>query len=320
MKILSPLSSEREIERLIKAGVDEIYCGVIDEELNSKYKIPNINRRPYSTANMRSFNQLKEVIEKSHDAGIPIYITMNETVYTDKQYDFMEANLEKFCEYKADAVIVADAGMLQLIKDKGYDINVHMSTCASAYNYETVNFYKDMGASRIILPRHMTVNEINELKAKNPELEYEILILNTNCQYDDGYCTYDHSLGNYCNKKVGFHGGGCGAIQNIKTYYKKDDFKNGKVPNIAAQYGRHQRSLGNTCGACYLGQLNLSEIDALKIVGREYIIERKEKDIKFLSKVRDLVNSTSDQEFIRKAVKRYFKEIYNRDCMERCYY
>lgn len=319
MKILAPLSSADEVERIIKAGADEIYCGVIDSELNSKFKIPIVNRRPYAASNLHSFSELEEVVKKSHDSGKPIYVTMNEPIYSDKQYEFVAENMKRFCKAEVDAVIISDVGLLQYIKDEGYDINVHISTCASTYNYEAVNFYKDMGACRIILPRHMTIKEINELKAKNPELEYEILILNTNCQYDDGYCTYEHSLGNY-SRKPGYQGGGCGAIQNIKTYYKKGELKNGNALDISEKYREHQRSLGNTCGACFLGKMNLSEIDALKIVGREYIIERKEKDIKFLLKVREIINNSCTKDDISTEVKGFFKDIYKRDCMEKCYY
>lgn len=319
MKILAPLGSLDEIDKIIEAGADEVYCGVIDGEVNVKYKIPIINRRPYRVSNLKSYDELKEVVNISHASGKNVYVTMNEAFCSDVQYEFVAECLENMCKAKADAVIISDIGLLQFIKDQGYDIQIHMSTCSSIYNYEAVNFYKDMGATRIILPRHMTIDEINELKMRNPELEYEILVLNSNCHYDDGYCTYDHSLGNYV-RNVNFVGGGCGAIRNIKNYYKKGSFANSKAPDIAAKYRERQSSLSSACGACFLGKMNLSEIDSLKIIGREFTISKKEKDIKFLSKVRDIIDTSPNPHDIKSDVMRIYKEIYNGDCMERCYY
>ena len=319
MKILAPLGSLNEVDRIIEAGADEIYCGVIDDEVNSKYKIPIINRRPYRVSNLKSYDELKEVVNISHAAGKNVYVTMNETFGSDEQYKFVAECLESMCNAKADAVIISDIGLLQFIKDEGYDIQIHMSTCSSIYNYEAVNLYKDMGVTRIILPRHMTIDEINELKMKNPELEYEMLVLNSSCQYDDGYCTYDHSLGNYV-RNPNFAGGGCGSIRNIKNYYKKGSFANNKAPDIAARYKERQMSLSNACGACFLGKMNLSEIDSLKIIGREFLTSKKEKDIKFLSKVRDIIDVSPNPGDIKSDVMKIYKEIYNKDCMERCYY
>ena len=319
MKILAPLGQVDEIERIIKAGADEVYCGIIDDEINSKFKIPIINRRPYRVSNLKSFNELKEVVDKSHYYGKNVYVTMNETICSDEQYEFLAFNIENICKAKADAIIISDIGLLQFVKDQGYDIKIHMSTCSSIYNYEAVNFYKEMGACRIILPRHMTIDEINELKMRNPELEYEMLVLNSSCHYDDGYCTYDHSLGNYV-RNAGFAGGGCGSVRSIKNYYKKGSFTNEKRPDIASKYKERQMSLSNACGACFLGQMNLSNIDSLKIIGREFIIEKKERDIRFLSRVRDIKNKSSDPTNIKAEVMEIYKDIYNKECMEKCYY
>lgn len=319
MKILAPLSSLKEVNSIIKAGADEIYCGIIDEQLNSKYKIPAVNRRPYSIWNLNSFNELKEVVKKSHYKGIPVYVTLNDTVCTNDQYGFIEENLERFSKFRVDAVIVSDVGLMQFIKEKKYRFSVHVSTCASTYNSEAVNLYKDMGASRIILPRHMTTDEINDLKSKNEDLEYELLILNANCQYDDGYCTYEHSLGSY-TKDSAYGGAGCGSIQNMEYIYRKEEYKDKKLPDIIGEYKKRKSTFISTCGVCRLANLNLTDKDALKIVGREFVLSRKEKDIKFLYKVRELIKSCSDKDIIIKATKGFYKEIYGKECNDKCYY
>ena len=69
MKILAPLGSLDEIDKIIEAGADEVYCGVIDGKVNVKFKIPIIYRRPYRVSNLKSYDELKEVVNISHASG-----------------------------------------------------------------------------------------------------------------------------------------------------------------------------------------------------------------------------------------------------------
>lgn len=318
MKILAPINTLKEAEKVIDAGTDEIYCGIIDKDLTPKYKIAFINRRPFDECNLSSFDELRRIVEYSHKRNVQVNITLNEPMYTDQQFDYIKYNLEVFCHIGVDAVIVSDLGLVNYIKEKGYKIKIHISTCASIYNAEGVKFCKKYGASRIILPRHMTTQEINSLISVNKDIEYEAIILNTKCQNDDGYCTYDHSLGNYTNDSC-FVGGGCGNLNEIKTFIK-NGVSSELLVDFEGEYRRRQRTFHRSCGACSMKQLSKAGVNVLKIVGREYSTERKIKDVIFINKVRAHLENLDKENNFNEIIKGEYLKIYDRECKDGCYY
>lgn len=318
IKILAPINSLKEAEKVIEAGADELYCGVIDKELIKNYKIPFVNRRPFSNCNLNSFDELQQVVDYCHARKVEVYVTLNEPVYTEKQYQYLEENLKYFCKLGVDAVIISDFGLLNFIREKKFNIKIHISTCASIYNEKGVDFCREYGASRVVLPRHMTLKEIKDLTKDKKDIEYEVIILNTNCQYDDGYCTYEHSLGNYTNDSS-FQGGGCGAIEEIKVFIKKGASKS-SIPDIESEFRKRQKIFNSSCGVCALQQLEQAGIDSLKIVGREYITEKKVKDVEFLYRVIKLVKKYSDNIKLKDFIRSEYEKKYSRKCNSRCYY
>ena len=118
LKILSPIDSSRETEKLIEAGADEFYCGLIPEEWNKKYFPASIDRRPKGS-HLKSFEELKEVINISHRHGVPVYLTLNEHYYTDKQYPLIREFIEKAISLNIDALIIADLALLLFLKKEG---------------------------------------------------------------------------------------------------------------------------------------------------------------------------------------------------------
>ncbi|MBQ3414332.1 MAG: U32 family peptidase [Clostridia bacterium] len=255
---------------------------------------------------------------RKNQRNVQVYVTLNEPIYTEEEFNYIEYNLKKFCELGVDAVIVSDLGLVSYIKEKKYKINIHISTCASIYNAEGVQFCKKHGASRVILPRHMTIDEINGLIKKDSNIEYEVIVLNTNCQYDDGYCTYEHSLGNYI-KDPSFEGGGCGAVEQMKVFLKKGHSSD-LLLDIEGEYRRRQRTFNQSCGVCSIARLSKMGVDALKIVGREYVTEKKVKDVEFLYRVRKISETCNDESDLIKLVKSEYLKIYNKKCYDRCYY
>lgn len=318
MKILAPISSIEEVGKIIEAGADEVYCGVIDSELRKRYKVPFINRRPFDNCNLPSFKELQEVVDYCHERNVQVYVTLNEPIYTEEEFNYIEKNLQFFCKLGVDAVIVSDFGLVNFIKQKRYKIKIHISTCASVYNAQGVEFCKEHGASRVILPRHMTIEEISKLTKGDRDIEYEVIILNTNCQYDDGYCTYEHSLGNY-TKESSFQGGGCGAIEEMKIFMKKGSSSN-LIPNVEGEFRKRQMTFNSSCGVCSISQLQKIGIDSLKIVGREYVTEKKIKDIQFLYKARKLLEEYDKEAVLKELIKGEYIKSYNKKCNSHCYY
>jgi putative protease len=321
LKILSPLSSTKETLAIINRGADEIYCGVIDNDITRKYNLPIFNRRPYSQCNLNSISELKDVVNKSHSNGVSVFVALNVPIYKDKQFDAAEEIIEKMILVGIDALIVSDLGLIHFINEKNFNIKTHISTCASIYNNFAIEFFKSLGASRVIFPRHISIDEIKNLTSKIEGMEYEILAMNTKCPYDDGYCTFEHNLSNFTNN-ADYQGGGCGSIQNVKMHTSKNSLKEEHFKNIIYEYKRRKNNLGKVCAGCAIAKLTKSKvkIHSLKIVGREFKLEKKLKDIEFFVNIRKLINMRLEDEILKRQIKDMYFKIYGLECNNRCYY
>ncbi|MCK5393081.1 MAG: U32 family peptidase, partial [Candidatus Omnitrophica bacterium] len=160
IKVLAPINRPEEVEQIIKAGADELYCGVLPENWKQRYSnIASPNRREWTSANLSNFGQLREIVKTAHSYGVPVYFAVN-AFFTEQQYPLIMSHITEAKAAGVDALIVADIGLMLNIKEANLDINIHISNCGTAFNSETVEFYRDLGASRIVLPRQLMIDEI----------------------------------------------------------------------------------------------------------------------------------------------------------------
>ena len=154
MKILSPVSKPEEVIPLAEAGAEEFYMGVLDTAWRKKYtNVGSINRREWSVSNLSSYDDLNKAVSDAHKMGGRVYMTMN-ALYSAHQYEALLGNLEEIRKTEVDALIVADPGLLLLLKETGWNREIHMSTGATVFNHRTAKFYHEQGAHRIVFPRH----------------------------------------------------------------------------------------------------------------------------------------------------------------------
>ena len=201
LKILSPLSRIDEVEPLIEAGADEFYCGVLPSEWREKYTVAAcLNRRQEdnkfinTSPHMSSFAELEEAVRRSHARNIPVVLTINEHYYSREQYPYLREYIEQALKIGIDAFIIGDLGLLFTLQEMGSPARIHISTAGTAFNAETVHFYRDLGAARVILPRHLSLEEIGAIAQKVSGVELETFILNSRCANVDGLCTFQHGL------------------------------------------------------------------------------------------------------------------------------
>ncbi len=194
MKITAPVNKPEEVEKIIKEGAGELYCGVMPAEWKNKYtNIVSPNRREWTSANLSGFDELKEVVNIAHACGVPVFLTVN-TFYTQEQYPLILRQLTEANRIGVDALIAGDLGLLALLKKEGLNIDIHISNIGTAFNSETVAFYKELGAKRIILPRQLMVDEIVDLVKSESGIEFEVFGMNSGCKNIDGFCTYQHGI------------------------------------------------------------------------------------------------------------------------------
>ena len=194
MKILAPVNNSREVEPIIRAGADELYCGIIPEDWMQKYgNVASLNRREWKAANLMGFNELERIIFIAHNHNVPVYLTLN-ALYSNEQYPLLYKQLEQIKNMQLDALIVVDLSLLLSIKNLDVGMDIHISTGATLFNLNTIEFFKEFGVSRIVLPRQLQIEEIRSLTQKYPAIQFEVLILNSGCKNIDGFCTFQHGI------------------------------------------------------------------------------------------------------------------------------
>ncbi|MBO5917902.1 MAG: U32 family peptidase, partial [Oscillospiraceae bacterium] len=136
---------------------------------------------------MRSFagnltpEELRAAVQLAHAKGVRVHVTCNTMPRNDEVARLPEW-LEFLQDAGVDAVIAADVGVLSLAKRHAPKVQVHISTQASIVNYQSATAWHEQGASRVILARELSLDEICQIRAKTPEtLEIEAFVHGAMC-------------------------------------------------------------------------------------------------------------------------------------------
>lgn len=325
MKILSPVSRVDEVEKLIEAGADELYCGLLPADW--PYTAFSINRRQDPETNFHHFAELKECLKMAHRHGIPVHLTLNEHYYTDKQYPYLLDYVARAASIGVDAFYVADIALLLTLGESDIDVSVHVSTGGTTFNSACARFYQNLGARRIILPRHLTIEEIRQMVRKVPDLPFEVFILNSKCHNVDGFCTFHHGLAEVVDKEAAKeYRNGCMVDYDI--HLASPVYSDEEMKKIAPKISQERQHLWKRthidrrpCGACALYDFQDMGIHSVKIVGRQNRTEKKVIDIAFIKGCLDSLNNGLDRKEYIEWVQLRYRGTYGypcRSCM--CYY
>ena len=341
MQVLAPFSLKSEVIPLVDAGASELYCGVVPEELSRRWgTLELLNRRRGYDANLWSFADLKEAVCAAHSRDVPVFVTLNR-YYSEDTYPFLDETLTRLRESDADGVIVADLGLLQLLRERAYGFrHVVVGTGGATLNAESVAFYGALGATRVVLSRHLTVAEIVDIATHDYcGVELEAFVLNSLCPFEDGFCSFYHGheppREAVCDvRRVErsydpfFEGAGCrisflhralAAAGGIDPAATDETFT-----SFAHDRSDESRTGGTDCGACAILALTRAELASVKIVERAFSTERKVRCTRFVRAVVDLaqVNGTSEyREFISEVRQMYKVFTGGNECSGyECYY
>jgi putative protease len=176
VEVVAPAGSLTSLKAALENGADVIYTGFKGATSGRNYEGLNF-----------TYNEMEEGINLAHKAGKKVYIAIN----TFPQFDdhtLLYRTIDDANELGVDAVILANLSMLKYARDKYPDLPIHLSTQASASNYESINFYKKhFDIKRVVLPRVLTVKEMKALKDKI-DVEVEVFALGGLCINTEGRC------------------------------------------------------------------------------------------------------------------------------------
>ena len=335
IKILSPVSRCDEVEDVIAAGADELYCGILLDDWIKGYTVSaSLNRRQEdntilgTSPHFKSFEELKESVEIAHSRSVPVILTLNEHYYSKDQYPYLFSYVDKVLEAGVDAFIIGDVAFILSLRERGIPTDIHISTAGTAFNSETVRFYQELGASRVILPRHLTIEEIESIASEVSDVELEAFILNSRCANIDGFCTFQHGLADlFPDEKVKEqYLNACMLSYEISVY---PDAKVESDSDIKEKISWERQSIWSAlhiddrpCGACALFEFSKIGLHGVKIVGRQNAKSKKIKDVTFIRTLIDFLSkeNPSKEEF-RKFSRRLYQETYEWPCLIfKCYY
>ncbi len=314
MKILVPLNDKEVLARYINAGADEFYLGFYDDKWEERFgRFTDINRMSGfgKLANKYSFEEISDIIKNIKSQGKSVYITMNANLYSTDEIDYICVNyFETLKKTGVDAVIISDLKLAKAAHDNG--IKTVASTMCGIYNSDIAEIYKKAGVKRIIIPRDVSLAEIESMCSVNKEIEYEVFFMRNGCVFSDCYC-------------LGMHRPECGSFCGfIKTRSKKvfSKYKGFKEHHDMELNDHLYNSFFHreACGMCALYRLMKSGVSSLKIVGRADQQEAVEKDIVLTGKNIELAKSCeSEAEFLDRML---FHEGMMKKCMLSfsCYY
>ncbi|MBQ6374425.1 MAG: U32 family peptidase [Clostridia bacterium] len=174
-ELLAPAGDLERLDAALHFGADAVYVGG-----------PKLQLRAGAVG--FSMDQLAEAASRAHAAGRKLYVTVN-AFPTNAEVAGIGDYAQALRQAGADAVIVADLGAIAAIRRYVPELDVHVSTQANCLNYMSARAYWDMGATRVVLGREMTIDEIAELRARTPAgLELEAFVHGAMCMAYSGRC------------------------------------------------------------------------------------------------------------------------------------
>jgi putative protease len=290
MKLLAPLKNSSEVEPLLAAGAEEFYCGLTPAAWQSRFKLNWINRRSQSSAGVADLADLRQILSRA--SGHPVYLTLNAPFYPAGALEMLAEFSAALLAEGVAGLIVADLDLLLTLVDAGMASKIHLSSLATCTNSGAAAFFQELGISRIIFPRHITLDEIEASLV--PGLEFEAFLLNDGCVFEEGLCATTHTAGVFClndgEKSQGI------SDETLEGY----EFWKWTLNHCGCKTNRGYPV--GPCGLCALPRLLRAGVNSLKVVGREASLARKEASVRLASMALQLARAGAGPEEIRTAV------------------
>ena len=173
-ELLSPAGSLQHMRYAYAYGADAVYAG------QPRYSLRVRN-------NSFDFETLKQGIEEAHQQNKKFFVASNIIPHNSKIKTYMD-DISPVIELNPDALIMADPGLIMMVKEKFPDQVIHLSVQANTINYATVKFWQQAGVSRIILSRELSLDEVKEIRQECPDIELEVFVHGALCIAYSGRC------------------------------------------------------------------------------------------------------------------------------------
>lgn len=289
IELLLPAGNLEKLEYAVKYGADAVYLGAVDFSLRAMRK-----------GELITLENLSQAVELAHSLGAKAYVTLNIFAFN-SDIKLLESCIDRFKDAKPDAVILSDFGIFNIVRKYMPEIPVHISTQTNTLNYESVKFWRDMGAKRVILARELSIKDIAEIRKHVPDIELECFVHGAQCVSFSGRCL----LSDYFSKgeRKANHGN---CSQPCRWSYKLvESTRPDEYYEINQdERGSHILSPKDLCLVEYLPQLIEAGVNSFKIEGRT-------KSLYYVSAVAKVYRNAIDEVLAGKitGLKKYYEEL-----------
>ena len=247
-ELLAPAGNLEKLKMSVLYGADAVYLG--GKSFGLRAFGGNFSRE-----------DLREAMEFAHARGKKVYVTVNIFPHNG-DLEGLPDYLEYLQEIQADALLVADLGVFMMCRKLIPDMELHVSTQANNTNWATVNAWKDLGASRVVLAREMSLAEIREIRTKC-DVDLEMFMHGAMCISYSGRCL----LSNYFTGRDA-NRGSCAQSCRWK-YALVEETRPGKYfPIEEDERGTYIMNSKDMCLMPNIRDVIESSVDSLKIEGR----------------------------------------------------
>ena len=250
-ELLAPAGSFEKAKIAFLYGADAVYAGTSTLSLRTRAEMED--------------NDLVKTIQYAHSIGKKVYTAIN--IYAwDESYEEIKKQASILNELKVDGIIVADGGVVEILKQYAPDVPIHISTQANTISYHSANFWYHNGAKRVILGREMNKKQIAELMEHKPkDLEVEIFVHGAICFGYSGRCFLsDFLAGRSAN--LGDCAQSCRWAYNV--YVEEANKPGNLMPVEHDEKGTYIFSSKDLCLIQEIPEIIQMGIDSLKIEGR----------------------------------------------------
>ncbi len=173
-ELLLPAGTLEKMRAAYAFGADAVYAG----------------QPRYSLRARNNEFQLEELgigIKEAHQLGKKFFVASNLMPHNAKVKTYM-ADMEPILSMQPDALIMADPGLIAMVRERWPEVQIHLSVQANTVNYATVKFWQSLGLTRVILSRELSLDEIEEIRQQCPDIELEVFIHGALCIAYSGRC------------------------------------------------------------------------------------------------------------------------------------
>lgn len=249
VELLAPAGTFLKLKTAFKFGADAVYFA------GKKFGLR-------AFAGNFEDDEIEKAVNYAHSLNKKVYITVNILAH-EADFDGLKEYIEYLDKIGVDAVIVADVGIIKLIRDVAPNLDIHVSTQANVTNSYSAKFFQDMGVKRIVLARELSIEEIKKIHEAVPDMELEAFVHGAMCISYSGRCL----LSNYFTGRDSNRGACVQACRWEYTITEKSR-QGQQFPIEEDERGTYILNSKDLCMIKHLKELEEAGICSFKIEGR----------------------------------------------------